>query len=175
MFTIFLSVLTLFVSTVSLFLNLKNSKYSVYLSGYTSKINRQRRRISFTISNTSSHSLVIKNVILKRDNKVVHELDFDINQYDRNEFDNQEREERRKFEEQSTTVLGSVLSPPYMTINTFRPPIDSTTPISEKILFPFETHNIDTFVDSFPDEIVIITNKRINLLSKSKSFSIRNN
>lgn len=175
MFSTFMSVTTLFVSSVSLFLNLKSSAYSVYLSGYSSQIDRQHKRISFTINNTSSHPLVVKRIILKHGNQVVSEIDFDIHKYDRDKADSIEREERKKFRERSDGFWGALAAPdPNMFGSRFIPSLDSTSPIFEKLFSPFEKYTFDTFVDEFPDEIIVITNKRINYLSNLKSFSVQN-
>lgn len=152
MLAIIIASIGIVLSFISIVYTFFQSKYRVDLSKYQSAIDRDQNRIYFQIINTSSRPLIIENIFLLKEGVPIKEIDFDINEFDRRLF----------YQTHSS-------------IEFFNSSIDSTIPIERTLLAPFERMDVNIFVNDFPTEIDVLSNKSIGIISKHKSFVVFNN
>ncbi|NLS38253.1 hypothetical protein GHU05_04835 [Fructobacillus tropaeoli] len=169
-----ISLISLIVAIFSAAYTWEKSQPSIHIVDYKNNFDREHNRISFTITNTSTVPIFVEDIKLMKDNKIINELDFDIDKYDLMKHDQAAEAKKQRFKNESISVLGVEIPPVPSFSKPFIPSLDKTSQLRQTLLVPYESISFDTFVDELPDKITVCTDKRLHYFSKQKSVFIKN-
>ncbi|GAP05017.1 hypothetical protein [Fructobacillus tropaeoli] len=158
-FSIIISIFSLIIALTSLFYTWIRSKAKINIVDYQFNEKYDEKRVSFTIYNDSPSAIKIENITFLKNDIMISERKVDTQLRDKIMLQNN---------------LSEILKQKSSTVADFLKDDDKLTPFNPTVLSPYKEMKIKTLVTDQPTKIKVITDKRIRVLYKSKSFVVFN-